>query len=214
MTSRANIIGVAGWSGCGKTTLICALVPFFRARGLRVAVCKHAHHDFDIDRPEKDSYKVRAAGAGQVIVSSSRRWAKVHELRDGESEWTLDDLLAQLEPCDIVLVEGYKKSRLPKLEVYRRALGKPLLAADDPLVFAIACDEPPPETDLPALPLDEPDVIAEHILARLSLSADSSSMDSSPADSSLSDSSSADSSPADSSPAGFSSSDSLTAGAG
>ncbi|MGR4001212.1 MAG: molybdopterin-guanine dinucleotide biosynthesis protein B [Alphaproteobacteria bacterium] len=171
MNKQSNVIGITGWSGCGKTTLICNLIPHLRARGLSVATCKHAHHSFDTDHPEKDSYKIRKAGAEQVIVSSAKRWAKIHELQKDEKEWTLEQLLNQLEPCDIVLVEGYKKSNLPKLEVHRHTLGKPLLASSDPLVFAIACDDPPPKASQPVLPLNQPHAIAEHILTRLSAQA-------------------------------------------
>jgi molybdopterin-guanine dinucleotide biosynthesis protein B len=133
--------GFAGWSGSGKTTLIEALIPQLTARGLRVSLVKHAHHDFDVDQPGKDSYRHRAAGCTEVLVTSAVRYALMHELR-GSPELTLDDALARLAPCDVVLVEGFKREALPKLEVWREALGKPLLYPDDPHIVGIATDTP------------------------------------------------------------------------
>src|SRR5258708_30104944 len=120
-----RIIGLAGWSGSGKTTLLTKVIPRIVARGLRVSTLKHAHHDFDVDVPGKDSHSHRVAGATEVLVGSSRRWALMHELR-GASEPTLGELLAKLSPVDLVLIEGYKAAPHPKLEVYRGALGEPL----------------------------------------------------------------------------------------
>lgn len=133
------VLGLVGWSGAGKTTLLARVLPLLVARGLRVATLKHAHHDFDIDLPGKDSYEHRRAGASEVIVSSARRWAHIHELRD-EAEPSLADLLRRIGPCDLVVVEGFKRERHPKLEVYRPALGKPPLYLDDPLIRAVATD--------------------------------------------------------------------------
>jgi molybdopterin-guanine dinucleotide biosynthesis protein B len=133
------VLGLVGWSGAGKTTLLARVLPLLVARGLRVATLKHAHHDFDIDLPGKDSYEHRRAGASEVIVSSARRWAHVHELRDAP-EPSLADLLRRLSPCDLIVVEGFKRERHPKLEVYRAALGKPPLYLEDPLVRAVATD--------------------------------------------------------------------------
>ena len=118
--------GFAGWSGSGKTTLIERLVPRFVEQGLVVSLIKHAHHEFDIDKPGKDSYRHRQAGCSEVLVTSAARWAVMHELR-GEKELALADALRKLSPCDLVLVEGFKTAAIPKLEVYRASVGKPLL---------------------------------------------------------------------------------------
>src|SRR3954468_24560260 len=120
-----RVIGLAGWSGAGKTTLLAKVIPRLIARGVCVSTIKHAHHDFDVDQPGKDSHTHRTAGATEVLVSSARRWALMHELR-GEGEMGLDALLAKLAPVDLVLVEGFKKQAHPKLEVYRKVTGKPL----------------------------------------------------------------------------------------
>ena len=157
--------GFAGWSGSGKTTLIERLIPRLVARGLTVSLVKHAHHEFDIDQPGKDSFRHRMAGCTEVLVSSSRRWALMHELR-GADELTLGAALARLSPCDLVLVEGYKRSRLPKLEVYRSEVAKPWLHPDDPNIVAIASDVPPPSPGGRAtLPLDGYDEIATFVAA-------------------------------------------------
>ncbi len=132
--------GFAGWSGSGKTTLIEALVPVLVARGLAVSLIKHAHHAFDIDQPGKDSWRHRRAGCTEVLVSSAQRWALMHELR-GAAEATLGEGLARLSACDIVLVEGYKAAPIPKLEVWRPSVGKPLLHPGDPHVIALATDD-------------------------------------------------------------------------
>ena len=121
-----KVIGMAGWSGSGKTTLVEQLIPHFTARGLRVSVIKHAHHGFDLDRPGKDSYRHREAGATQVLMLSNDRWVLMHELR-GAPEPTLDEQLRLLAPCDLVLIEGYKEAAVPKIEIHRPALGKPPL---------------------------------------------------------------------------------------
>ena len=115
-----RVFGFAGWSGSGKTTLIEQVIPCLVARGLTVSLVKHAHHAFDVDYPGKDSYRHREAGCSEVLVTSSRRWALVHELR-GAPELTLAETLERLSPCDLVLIEGYKRSRLPKLEIHRGA---------------------------------------------------------------------------------------------
>ncbi|MBK1698916.1 molybdopterin-guanine dinucleotide biosynthesis protein B [Rhodovibrio salinarum] len=155
--------GLAGWSGSGKTTLVRQLIPALVARGLRVSSIKHAHHDFDIDQPGKDSYEHRAAGAGEVLVSSARRWALMHEHR-GAREPTLDELLAKLAPCDLVLVEGFKGEAHPKLEVFRRSVGKPRLADEVPGVVAVASDEPLDAGNLPQLDLNDVAGVADFIL--------------------------------------------------
>jgi len=134
-----RVLGFAGWSGSGKTTLIERLVPRLVQAGLRVSLVKHAHHDFEIDHPGKDSYRHRQAGCSEVLVGSARRWALVRELRD-EPEPPLEAHLARLSACDLVLVEGWKRAAIPKIEVHRRALAAPLIAVDDRQVIAVATD--------------------------------------------------------------------------
>ena len=134
-----RVFGFAGWSGSGKTTLIEQLIPRLVARGFRVSLVKHAHHAFDIDHPGKDSYRHRHAGCAEVLITSAARWALMHELR-GEHELTVDEALARLAPCDLALVEGFKTAAIPKLEVWRAEVGKPLLHPVDPHIVAIATD--------------------------------------------------------------------------
>ena len=162
-----RIFGFAGWSGSGKTTLVEQLIPRLTQRGLRVSVVKHAHHDFDVDMPGKDSYRHRRAGCQEVLVSSSQRWALMHELR-GAAELSLKEALMQLSPCDLVLIEGYKQSQLPKLEVYRAALGKPLLHPTDANIVALATDTPGAAAGrtLPVFALDAYDVLATFVEER------------------------------------------------
>jgi molybdopterin-guanine dinucleotide biosynthesis adapter protein len=159
-----RVIGLAGWSGAGKTTLITKVIPVLVGRGLKVATIKHAHHEFDIDRPGKDSWLHREAGAGEVLVASSRRWALVHELRD-EPEPPLAELLAKLSPADLVIIEGFKRHAHPKLEIYRAAVGKPLIYPQDDCVVAIASDAPLPQAPLPVLMLDDIEGIANVLQA-------------------------------------------------
>ena len=162
-----RIFGLAGWSGSGKTTLLTAIIPHVAARGLVVSTIKHAHHEFDIDRPGKDSWRHREAGAHEVLVASSRRWALMHELR-GAPEPTLDQLAAKIGPCDLLLVEGFKFHPHPKLEVHRPSLGKPLLYPEDPHIVAIASDEALP-APLPLLRIGDPPAVAAFILDHLGL---------------------------------------------
>lgn len=154
-------MGLAGWSGAGKTTLIEAVLPRLVAGGLTVSTVKHAHHAFEVDRPGKDSYRHREAGAREVLVASARRYAILHEAR-GEPEPGLAALLARLEPVDLVLVEGFRADPHPKLEVHRLATAKPLLHPGDPCVLAIATDAPGPFA-VTRLGLDEHDAIAAWI---------------------------------------------------
>ncbi|HET9651388.1 MAG TPA: molybdopterin-guanine dinucleotide biosynthesis protein B, partial [Usitatibacter sp.] len=153
-----KVIGIAGFSGSGKTTLIEKVIPELVKAGLRVSLIKHAHHEFDIDHAGKDSYRHRHAGCAEVLVSSPKRWALMHELR-GAPEPSLQEQLRQFSPCDLVIVEGYKNQPIPKVEVHRRAAKAPLLYPDDPNVVAIATDEPL-ETSLPQLPLADPAAVA------------------------------------------------------
>jgi molybdopterin-guanine dinucleotide biosynthesis protein B len=161
-----NIFGFAGWSGSGKTTLIEQLIPHLVARVGRVSLVKHAHHAFDVDQPGKDSWRHRAAGCTEVLVSSAQRYAVLHELR-GEPELTLDAALARLAPCELVLVEGYKRHPLPKLEVWRPAVGKPRLAPGDPHIVGIATDVPAAvaAAGLPVFALDHVAEIATFVLS-------------------------------------------------
>ncbi|MEK8088288.1 molybdopterin-guanine dinucleotide biosynthesis protein B [Thermithiobacillus plumbiphilus] len=159
------VLGIAGFSGSGKTTLLTRLIPLLRQRGLRVAVIKHTHHDFDPDIPGKDSYRLREAGAAQVLAASDRRWALFTELPEPQ-EPQLETLLAQLDPArsDLVLVEGMRHGKHPKLEVHRPSLGHPLLARDDPWIRAVASDAPL-DCPCPRLDLNGPDAVAGFIEA-------------------------------------------------
>lgn len=163
--SNARVLGIVGWSGSGKTTLITRLIPVLIARGVRVATLKHAHHMFDVDQPGKDSYEHRKAGACEVIVSSARRWVQMHEVGDGV-EAALPDLLAKVSPCDLILVEGYKTERHPKLEVFREATGNPPLHPIDLRIVAIASDRPFPDAGIPVVDLNDTDAVANLVLAR------------------------------------------------
>jgi len=158
-----RIIGLAGWSGSGKTTLITKVIPRLIARGVGVSTLKHAHHGFDLDQPGKDSFFHRAAGAKEVVISSAKRFAILHELR-GEPEWDLPDLVGKISPVDLVLVEGYKRDPFPKLEIHRAANGKPLIHPDDPHVIAIAADIPLPQAKVPVVDLDDIEAIADLLM--------------------------------------------------
>jgi molybdopterin-guanine dinucleotide biosynthesis protein B len=162
-----KVIGIAGYSGSGKTTLIEKLIPVLVREGVRVSLIKHAHHEFDVDQPGKDSYRHRHAGCAEVLISSSRRWALMHELR-GAAEPSLAEQLKHFSPCDLVIVEGYKNEPIPKIEVHRRAGHTPLLFPEDPHVVAVATDEPV-ETALPQLDLDDGEDVARFILQHLGL---------------------------------------------
>ena len=163
--NHARVLGIAGWSGSGKTTLLTKLIPLLVSRGQRVATLKHAHHAFDVDQPGKDSHEHRKAGASEVIVSSARRWVQMHEIGDG-TEATLPELLAKLSPCDLVLVEGFKSERHPKLEVFRSSLGKPPLHPDDKRIVAIASDQPVAGTTIPCVDLNDIHAVADVVLAK------------------------------------------------
>lgn len=163
--SGLRVIGLAGWSGAGKTTLLARLIPVLVARGVRVATLKHAHHAFEIDRPGKDSFVHRQAGASEVIVSSARRWAQIREVEE-EGEATLPDLLRRLTPTGLALVEGFKREAHPKLEVFRAANGRPPLHPDDARIVGIASDVPFPQAAVPVVGLDDIDAIAGLVLER------------------------------------------------
>ena len=168
MTQR--IIGITGWKNSGKTTLTERLVAEFRKRGLSVSTIKHAHHDFDIDKPGTDSFRHRAAGAGEVAIVSGRRWALMHELR-GEAEPPLSAVLARLAPCDLVLIEGYKRESHKKIEVRRLdAKDRTPLGDRDPHIVAIAADHAVDGSALPVFRLDDVTAIADFIEAMPDLS--------------------------------------------
>ena len=162
------VVGIAAYSGTGKTTLLKKLLPLLKAQGLRVGVVKHAHHDFDIDQPGKDSYELRHAGASQMLVGSRQRWALMVET-DLPEEPRLADLMVHLLPdeLDLILVEGFKPEQIPKIEIHRPSRGKPLLAGNDTSIVAIATDEPTVETtQLPILDLNDPSTVADFIVTR------------------------------------------------
>ena len=160
-------IGIAGYSGSGKTTLIEKVIPCLVMEGFRVSLIKHAHHEFDLDQPGKDSHRHRLAGATEVLVTSSQRWALMHELR-GEAEPTLAQQLQHFSACDMVIVEGWKHQAMPKIEVHRKLSGKPLLFPNDPSVIAVASDESL-ATTLPQFDLDDAEAVAQFIVSYLGL---------------------------------------------
>jgi molybdopterin-guanine dinucleotide biosynthesis protein B len=162
-----KVFGFAGWSGSGKTTLIEKLIPRFVKRGLKVSLVKHAHHTFDVDHPGKDSYRHRHAGATEVLVTSSRRWVLMHELR-GAQEPSFDEQVKHLSPCDLLIVEGFKHAPIPKLEVWRATTGEGLLHPQDPYIVAVASDTKI-QTKLPLLELNDDAGIADFIVKHLQL---------------------------------------------
>lgn len=157
-----KVFGFAGYSGAGKTTLIEQLIPRFVMDGLRVSLIKHAHHGFDLDHPGKDSFRHREAGAAEVFLVSSQRWVLMRELR-GQPEPSLDEQLARMSPCDLVLVEGFKYTAIPKMEVHRQANGKPLIYPENTNIVALASDTRL-ESPLPWIDLNDVDGIAAFIL--------------------------------------------------
>ena len=163
-----RVFGLAGWSGSGKTTLMVNLLPEIIARGVTVSTVKHAHHEFDIDRPGKDSYEHRRAGATEVMISSANRWALMHELR-GVEDPPLEMLIDHMSPVDLLLVEGFKWEAHPKIEVYRPVINKPLLQPDDPHIIAVASDKDLPKVKVPVLPLGDAVVITDFILDAVAL---------------------------------------------
>jgi molybdopterin-guanine dinucleotide biosynthesis protein B len=156
-----KLLGLAGWSGSGKTTLLTALLPGFAARGLSVSTIKHAHHDFDLDQPGKDSWRHRQAGAREVLIAGAARWALLHEVTGPEPE--LADLVAKLAPVDLVLVEGFKSSPHPKIAVHRAALGKPPLWPGRADILAVATDSVLEDCDRMVLPLNDSEMICHWV---------------------------------------------------
>lgn len=161
-----EIFGLVGRSGSGKTTLMASLLPLIRARGLTVSTVKHAHHGFDIDRPGKDSWRHREAGAEEVLLISGGRWALLHEVRN-EAEPRLEDLLSRLAPVDLVLVEGFHSHGLPSIEIHRPSEGRDLLWRPGSSIVAVASDVPMVGLGVPRLDLNRPASIARFILTRL-----------------------------------------------
>lgn len=170
MALRHKVFGIVGWKNSGKTTLMEGLVRELATRGYRISTIKHAHHTFDIDIPGKDSHRHRDAGAQEVLVASAQRWALMHEMR-GEGEKSLEELLAHLSPCDLVLVEGFKRDAHPKIEVVRTVGREEWIADSDKTVCAIATDDPALATGLQQLPLNDIAAIADFICARSGLPA-------------------------------------------
>ncbi len=155
--------GLVGWSGSGKTTLLTLLIPELIGRGLSVSTIKHTHHRFDIDKPGKDSHEHRVAGATEVLITGSERWALLHENRDAP-EPSMDELIARMAKVDLVLIEGFKSYSHDKLEVHRPSVGKPLLALEDDSVVAVASDETVEGIDLPFLDLNDVAAVADFVI--------------------------------------------------
>jgi molybdopterin-guanine dinucleotide biosynthesis protein B len=163
-----RVFGLVGYSGSGKTTLLVRLIPEIVRRGVTVSTMKHAHHGFDVDQPGKDSYEHRRAGATEVLVSSARRWALMHENREAR-ERAPEELMRHMTEVDLLLIEGFKREGHDKLEVWRAATGKPLLARDDRSILAVASDGPVPGLSIPVLDLGDLPAIADFILVRCGL---------------------------------------------
>jgi molybdopterin-guanine dinucleotide biosynthesis protein B len=169
MTTKPRIFGISGWKNSGKTGLAVRLVEEFTRRGYRISTIKHAHHDFDIDKVGADSYRHRQAGAYEVTIVSGTRYAIMHELR-GAPEPTFEEILARIAPCDLVLIEGYKREPIPKIEARRLdAANREPLAPTDPHIVAVAADHPVTETTLPVFDLNDTNAIADFIAATVAL---------------------------------------------
>lgn len=162
----STLFGFTGHSGSGKTTLLLKLIPLLTARGLTVSTIKQANAGFDIDKPGKDSYEHRGAGAREVLVASAKRWALMHEYRE-QPEFTMDQLLERMSPVDLVLVEGFRRWPHPRIEVWRPEIGKAPIFPDDPLVVAVASTGPVPGLDRPLLALDDAEAIAQFVLKQV-----------------------------------------------
>ena len=166
MEFKKPVLGFAAYSGTGKTTLLAQLLPLLKNRGLRIAMIKHAHHEFDVDKPGKDSYELRKAGASQMLIASSMRWALMTE-REQPGEPVLADLIQHIDrrATDLILVEGFKHEAFPKIELHRRETGKPLLYPEDENIIAVATDSPDAlKTCLPLLPINDPSAVANFIV--------------------------------------------------
>lgn len=157
-----KIFGFAGWSGSGKTTLVKAVIPALISQGLKVSTIKHTHHNFDIDKPGKDSFEHRSAGAHEVVITGAARWALLHENR-GEPEPDIEAMLARMSPVDLVLIEGFKSYSHPKMEVYRPDVGKPMLCIDDPSIVAVASTIPL-DVNVPEIDLNDIDAVADFVI--------------------------------------------------
>lgn len=164
-----KVIGIVGWSGSGKTSLLVELLPRLKDRGLEVSTMKHAHHRFDVDKPGKDSFLHREAGASEVLVVTSSRWVLMHESRE-EPEPSIEALIERMTPVDLLLIEGFKTHHHPKLEIHRASEGKPLLCLTDPEIVAVASDSLLPDLQITRLDLNTPDAIVDFILHYTGLS--------------------------------------------
>jgi len=165
-----KIFGFAGWSGSGKTTLVKAVIPALISQGLKVSTIKHTHHNFDIDKPGKDSFEHRTAGAHEVVITGAARWALLHENR-GEPEPDIEAMLARMSPVDLVLIEGFKSYSHPKMEVFRPDVGKPMLCGDDSSIVAVASTVPLDVT-IPQIDLDDIDAVADFVIEYCELPAE------------------------------------------
>jgi molybdopterin-guanine dinucleotide biosynthesis protein B len=165
-----KMFGLIGWQDSGKTTLMVKLIPEIISRGYTVSSMKHTHHSFDIDKPGKDSFEHRRAGAGEVLVASGKRWALMHEL-DDQDEPTMDELVKLMTPVDLLLVEGFKRDHHVKMEVHRSATGKPLLCENDPTVVAVASDKVLPHLDIPVLDINDVSAISDFVIGHCELEA-------------------------------------------
>ena len=163
-------MGIVGWSGSGKTSLLVELLPILLEKGLNISTMKHAHHPFDLDRPGKDSFRHREAGAAEVMVVASSRWVLMHEYRE-EAEPSIEALIERMMPVDLLLIEGFKTHPHAKLEIHRESEGRPLLCTDDPDIVAVASDTFLPELKVPRLDLNDPQAIAGFIMAHTGLAA-------------------------------------------
>ncbi len=163
-----KVFGLVGWSGSGKTTLMALLIPEIISRGYTVSTMKHTHHKFDIDKPGKDSHQHRIAGAQEVMVASSARWALMHELR-ADAEWNMDELIEKMTPVDVLLIEGFKTHKHPKMEVFRPSLGKEQLWKDDKSVIVVATDQEVSDLTVPRIDLNNVAAVADFVLEYLGL---------------------------------------------
>ena len=163
-----KVMGIVGWSGSGKTSLVVQVLPVLKEHGLKVSTMKHAHHRFDVDKPGKDSFRHREAGASEVLVVTSSRWVLMHESRE-ESEPSIESLIERMTPVDLLLIEGFKTHHHPKLEIHRESEGKSLLCLDDPEIVAVASDAPLLGLKIPRLNLNDPSAVAEFILLHTGL---------------------------------------------